>query len=85
MYLQCWSLTNLRSSSGADLFMSQIQHITLNLRTQRGWGLIQVEMAILSFILPERLKNQVHRKQETPKLTCSFSKLRKWGYNICPN
>ena len=82
MYLQCWSLTNLRPSSGADLFMSQTQHITLNLRTQRGWGLIQEGMAMLSFLLSGRLKNQVHSKQETPKLTCSFSKLWKWGYKI---
>ena len=84
LYLHCWSLTNLRPSSGADLFMSQTQHIpvTLNLRTQRHWSLIQKGMAILSFILSERLKNQVHSKQETPKLTWSFSKLRKWGYKI---
>ena len=82
MYLQCWSLTNLRLSSGADLFMGQIQHITLNLRTQRGWSLIQVRMAMLSFLLSERLKNQVHSKQQMPKLTCSFSKLQKWGYKI---
>ena len=68
---------NLRPSSGADLFMSQTQHITLNLRTQRGWSLIQVGMAILSFLLSERLKNQVHSKQQMPKLTCSFSKLWK--------